>query len=90
MNDYYDGYDEKYPDLIMKILEYFDVSNNAELPMAKKSVLHFCEKYKEKQEIGYSLIYQPNIVDRICKRLCDCNQLNCSARFCTGVKKLPI
>ena len=36
MNDYYAGYDEKYPDLIIKILEYFDISNNADLPVVKK------------------------------------------------------
>lgn len=50
MNDYYAGYDEKYPDLIIKVLEYFDISNNADLPVAKKSVIGFCEKYQERKE----------------------------------------
>ena len=77
MNDYYAGYDEKYPDLIIKILEYFDISNNADLPVAKKSVIGFCEKYQEKEGKGSSFIYQPNIVDRICRRLCECNQITC-------------
>lgn len=57
MNDYYAGYDEKYPDLIIKILEYFDISNNADLPVAKKSVIGFCEKYQEKEGKGSSFIY---------------------------------
>lgn len=77
MNDYYDGYDQKYPDLIIKILEYFSIVNNENLPIAKKSVLGFCEKHREKKENGFSYLYEPNIVDRICRRLCECNQMVC-------------
>ena len=80
MNNYYGKYDEKYPDLIIKILEYFNVVNNSEVPVIEKSVLGFCEQYKYqiKGQKGYSFTYQPHIVDKICRRLCECNQMACT------------
>lgn len=75
MNDYYAGYDEKYPDLIIKILDYFYISNNADLPLVDKSVMGFCNGYQIKGKNATSFIYQPHIVDRICSRLCECNQM---------------
>ena len=71
MNSYYDDYDKKYPDLIMDILDYFDISNTADGNINDKSVIKFCEKYIE----GNQLRYQPSIINRICKRLCDCGKL---------------
>lgn len=68
MNSYYAGYDEKYPDLILTILDYFEISNTASGKLKEKSVLKFCEKYIEENK----LIYQPTVINRICKRLCDC------------------
>ena len=71
---YYDDYDAKYPDLINNILEYFDISNNTPTAIKDKSVLDFCSKFRD--EDG-SLPIQPTIVNRICKRLCECSQLEC-------------
>lgn len=77
MNAYFDGYDEKYPDLIIKILEYFDISNS-ETTVSEKSVLKFCEKYGIKEKTGgIKYLYQPTIVDRICRKLCENNQMSC-------------
>ena len=77
MNDYFDNYDEKFPDLVIKILEYFDVSNGSASLLAKKTVLGFCERYQIKKAHGISYAYQPIIVDRICRRLCECGQMSC-------------
>lgn len=77
MDNYYANYDQKYPDMVIKILEYFDISNNSKCPVAKKSVLGFCEQYQIKETHGSSFTYQPNIVDRICRRLCECGQMTC-------------
>lgn len=41
MNNYFDNYDEKYPDLVIKILEYFDVTNNNEITIKDKSIIKF-------------------------------------------------
>lgn len=77
MNAYFDGYDEKYPDLIIKILEYFDESNS-ETKVSEKSVLKFCEKYGIKEKTGgIKYLYQPTMVDRICRKLCENNQMSC-------------
>ncbi|MCR5602494.1 MAG: serine protease [Lachnospiraceae bacterium] len=70
---YYNDYDLKYPDLILEILEYFDFQNSDAGEVKDKSVLKFSEQFKE----GNTLIYQPTVVNRICKRLCDCGQLEC-------------
>lgn len=73
MSEYFDDYDIKYPDLVLKILEYFDIQNTNVGRIMDKSVMKFCEQYKA----GNSIIYQPNIVNRICKRLCDCRHMEC-------------
>ena len=70
---YFDDYDKKYPNLIIDILEYFDIQNSKPGAIKDKSVLKFCEQYKN----GNSLLYQPPIINRICKRLCDCRQMEC-------------
>lgn len=70
---YYNDYDIKYPDLILKIMDYFDIQNSSVGKIKDKSVLKFCEQFKD----GNALIYQPTIINRICKRLCDCGQFEC-------------
>ena len=75
--DYYNDYDRLYPDLIIQILEYFDISNSLKTSIEAKSVMGFCELFKDKKQNGNSYIYHPNIVNRICKKLCDCNQMTC-------------
>lgn len=60
--------------MINNILEYFDISNNTPTAIKDKSVLDFCSKFRD--EDG-SLPIQPTIVNRICKRLCECSQLEC-------------
>ncbi|MBR0341270.1 MAG: trypsin-like peptidase domain-containing protein [Oscillospiraceae bacterium] len=71
---YYDEYDKKYPGIIIDILKYFDVANNDPTAVKDKSVLGFCSLFKD--EDG-GLPIQPTIVNRICKRLCDCGHLEC-------------
>ena len=73
-NTYFDGYGTKHPDIIIKILEYFNITNPCENQIKEKSVLHFCEQFKDSE--GH-YIYQPKIVSRICKRLCECGQMEC-------------
>ena len=72
-NTYYDDYDKKFPELVLDILEYFDLSNNINGNIKDKSVLKFCMQHLSNGEP----IYQPTIVNRICKRLCDCSHLEC-------------
>ena len=69
---FFDNYDKKFPNIVMEIVEYFNINNSSE-KIKDKSVLKFCEKYEE----NGTLKYQPNIVNRICKRLCDCGQFEC-------------
>ncbi len=76
MNDCFGGYEKQYPNLIIDILEYFEISNKEEA-IAKKSVLGFCEKYSIKEKTGTSYTFQPQFVDRICKKLCKCGQMTC-------------
>lgn len=74
MKNYFDDYDKKYPDLVNQILEYFDIHNITPKEIKDKSVWDFCSRFKD--ENG-SLPIQPTIVNRICKRLCECSQLEC-------------
>lgn len=69
-NLYFDDYDKKHPDLVLDILEYFDLSNGR---IKDKSVMDFCIQHFSNGQPQY----QPTIVNRICKRLCDCSQLEC-------------
>lgn len=73
--EYYDDYDKKYPELILMIIEYFDDSNKQWGGVEEKSVKRFCELYSDKKKHQY--VYNPIIVDRICKKLCDCNIITC-------------
>ena len=72
MSSYFNDYDERYPDIVIEILEYFDIANS--INAAKdKSILKFCELHKS----GSEYIYQPQIVSRICKRLCESGIIEC-------------
>lgn len=70
--EYYDDYDLKYPDLVMGILEYFAIDQE----MNQKSVMNFCKLHLKKKGQGAEFIYQPEIVDRICQKLCEKNRLS--------------
>lgn len=72
-NTYFCEYDKLYPDLVLKILKYFEISNNAQEKVNEKSVLRFCESNKS----GDQYIYQPVVINRICKRLCDAGMMDC-------------
>lgn len=70
-NIYFSDYDKKYPDLVITILEYFDIQNTNVCEIKDKSIMKFCEQFKD----GNKLIYQPTIINRICKKLSDCGQM---------------
>lgn len=72
-NEYFDDYGYKYPYIIIEILEYFDISNRETGAVKDKSVLKFCEQHV----VDNTFIYQPTIVNRICKRLCEKSRLEC-------------
>ena len=72
MSCYFDDKDKKYPDLVMKILDYFEISNKTYGTINDKSVFQFCSIFSGDNK---EVIYQPSIVNRICKRLCECGQL---------------
>lgn len=66
----FDDYGIKYPDLVMEILDYFRLGNGAP---ATKSVKDFCER----NSLNGQIIYQPEIVDRICLRLVNAGVMSC-------------
>lgn len=68
----FDDYDKKYPDLVMEILDYFKIGPGAR----NKSTLDFCTQYGKKNGGGVEPIYQPEIVSRICQKLCKKNILS--------------
>ncbi len=72
-NMYFDNYDKKYPEIVIEILEYFEISNNYPDALKDKSVLKFCEQHNDDNQFTY----QPTIVNRICKRLCEKGVLEC-------------
>lgn len=72
----FNDYDKKYPDLVILILNYFSSSNSI-VASKDRSVSNFSEQYKVSGTNGYSYIYQPLIVDRICKKLCECGEMTC-------------
>ncbi len=72
-NMYFDDYGYKYPNIVMEILEYFDISNSESVAIKDKTVLKFCEQHTADN----TFIYQPTIVNRICKRLCEKSRLEC-------------
>lgn len=59
-----------YPRLVIELIEYFSIDNR-EVKPDKKSIEGFCAGD------GGKVKYQPHIVDRICKRLCEKNILTC-------------
>lgn len=69
MRDFLD-YDIKYPDLIIKIIDFY--SNN--VGNKQKTILDFCNEYKV--PAGEDLI-QPDILSRICERLCNMRKMTC-------------
>lgn len=70
MKDFLD-YDIKYPDLIIKVIDYF-TNNGSNRP--QKTIIDFCNWYKVPK--GEDLI-QPIILSRICERLCDLRKMFC-------------
>ena len=66
MVQFFDDYDEKYPDLILQILEYFSITN---IPVREKW-------RKENHDLGpiYDFIrkdnLQPRTIEKICSKLC--------------------
>lgn len=71
MKDFLD-YDIKYPDLVLSIVDYFSIRKGE--PVASKNIKGFIESYKVPD--GESPI-QPDIVGKICDRLCDCRRMIC-------------
>ena len=71
MDEFYD-YDLKYPSLIMDIIEYFDISYG----IKDRSVLKFCEDTGISVKGGVNYIYQPAIINKICQKLCDKNEMS--------------
>ncbi len=65
-------YDLKYPDLVMAIVDYFSLNKGENI--SSKSIQKFIETYKVPE--GESPI-QPDIVGRICDRLCECRRMSC-------------
>lgn len=67
--NFFEDYNYKYPNLIMEILKYFEFSDSVN----GKSVQKFCEKYGENTGKQIKYIYNPIVIDKICKKLCDNN-----------------
>lgn len=74
VNDYFGNYDKKYPYLILDIIDFFDFDNKYR-PVLEKTVLEFCSKAQK--ESNQTIIYDPIYIDRICKKMCDNNMLEC-------------
>ena len=70
MKDFLD-YDIKYPDLIRKLIVFFSKNET------KKTIMDFCNSFKVSE--GSEKI-QPDIVGRICERLCNMRKLICIQR----------
>lgn len=68
MSIYFHDYDKLYPELVVEILEYFEISNATDGKPNDKSIRKFCAKNNFK--------YQPVPINRICKRLCECNHMD--------------
>lgn len=68
----YDNYDQKYPTLIMDIIDYFRIRPGVK----DRSVLKFCEINSVQKDNGKEFIYQPEIVNRICEKLCQKNKMS--------------
>ncbi len=68
----FNDYDRKYPNLVMDILDYFKIESGID----KKSILKFCTMHGKKNGGGVDFVYQPEIVSRICQKLCKKNKLS--------------
>lgn len=73
MFDYFDNYGKKYPEVVVEILEYFSIQTNKPISIKDKTITNFCKQHKVKNKY----IYQPQIISRICKRLCDYGMMEC-------------
>ena len=73
INPILDGLYENYPNVVMEILEYFDINNNTPVSMEKKSVRNFCVQHINGETKEYSL----SVIAAICKRLYDCGIMLC-------------
>ena len=62
----FNDYDKKYPNLVMDILDYFKIESGVD----NKSILKFCTIHGKKNGGGVDFVYQPEIVSRICQKLC--------------------
>ncbi len=71
IDGYFDGYDKKYPKLILELLHYFSLSNETDGNPGERSVMNFCGKHLVEIEGKKKHKYQPIIIDRICRKLCD-------------------
>ena len=69
-------YDILYPELILDILEYFDVSNG---DINTKTVYNFCHQYRG-GPIEESPQVQPNTIVKICEKLYDNDILSVNSR----------
>lgn len=70
MKDFLD-YDIKYPDLVIRLMEFFQL-RSGEKPM--NTIQGFVQSYKVSQ--GETPL-QPDIIGRICDRLCDMRKMTC-------------
>lgn len=74
MNNFRD-YDKKYPDLIVEIMEYFQLGTGE---VKTKSVLGFCEgkAIPTNDGQGQEFVIQPSVVVKICEKLCESGVLS--------------
>jgi serine protease Do len=73
----FDDYDVKYPNLVMELLEYFNLRN--EDPKLK-SVFEFCKMHSiphKDGSSGFTFTVDPGIVNKICKILCNNGIMSC-------------
>ena len=71
---YFEDYDKRFPDIVLEILEFFDISNR-EVDINKKTVICFCTTHGSKKGWGAPDSYEPLIVHRICMKLYHCGEM---------------
>lgn len=64
----YNNYDIDYPELIIDIINYFRLGNGEP---SKKSILEFCTSNRAATHTNKPILYDPQIINRICQRLCE-------------------
>lgn len=85
LSEYFDVYDEKYPDLMIQLLDYFNV-HYSNVPSGKKSIAGFCDQYAVPDSTNPGVrqfIHHPIIIDRICRKLCEAGTLVQTANYGT-------